>query len=248
MLFDFDSLSMKLFLINLDACEERLAAADGQLRRLGVAYERFPAVYGAALSPEARRRAVDRFRWWCAVGRPVRNGEIGCALSHYAIYRRMAEEGMAFACVLEDDVVLDARFPEQLARVERWLDASAPQVVLLSNHTREWGEAWEFRPAAADMYTEGYVLTLPAARALLRANLPMQTPCDHWGRWVRRGVIQLYHAFPTVCSQDQRAFVSGTVSPDAYNVRRLSRGARLFHDARRAVGKAVDNLLLAVGR
>ena len=65
---------MKVFLVNLDKNPERLAAADAQLRKLGVEYERFPAVYGADLPKAEKRQAVNRFRWWCAVGRPSGGG------------------------------------------------------------------------------------------------------------------------------------------------------------------------------
>ena len=60
---------MKVYLINLDSETERLAAADAQLKRLGVEYERFPAVRGSALTKGERDVAVNGFRWWCAVGR-----------------------------------------------------------------------------------------------------------------------------------------------------------------------------------
>lgn len=235
---------MKVFLVNLDKNPERLAAADAQLRKLGVEYERFPAVYGADLPKAEKRQAVNRFRWWCAVGRPVRDGEIGCALSHYALYRRMNEEKLPYACILEDDVVLDERFPKQLQRVAAWLNPDQPQVVLLSDHTYKRHAEEGIFPAQADMYAEGYILTAPAAQALLRANLPMQTPCDHWGRWVRSGAIQLYHAYPTVCSQNLRDFVSGTVPSDAFNVKKLSSSSRFLHNIARAFGKTMDDCLL----
>lgn len=231
---------MKVFLINLDKNPDRLAAADAQLKRLGVEYERFPAVYGKALSEEEKRRAVNRFRWWCAVGRTIRDGEIGCALSHYAIYRRMVEERIPMACVLEDDVLLEDAFPDQLRRVEAWVRPGEPQVVLLSNHTQERHMDAGVFPAKSDMFAEGYVLTGCAAQRLLGANLPMQVPCDHWGRWVRSGAIRLYHAFPTVCAQNRRDFASGTVSPDSFDVRRLPTFARFPHKAKRVLGKVLD--------
>lgn len=234
---------MKIFLVNMDRNSERLVAADAQLKSLGVSYERFSAVDGATLSFEVRKAAVNRFRWRCAVGRSVRVGEIGCAMSHYSIYRRMIEEGIPVVCVLEDDVVLADAFPEQLKRVEEWVNPDLPQVVLLSNHTPQTAEGPAIVPAERDMYTEGYVLTLPAARALLRANWPMQVPCDHWGRWVKRGAIALYHAFPTVCSQNRQDFGSTTVSVGSFDVRNLSLPARLGYKCYRGVGRFFDWLM-----
>ena len=234
---------MRVFLINLDAEKLRLAEADAQLRRNDVAYERVAAVWGKDLSQEARDAAVNRFRWWCAIGRPVRVGEIGCAMSHYKIYRRITDEKMPFACVLEDDVILDERFPTVLKTVESFVDPSRPQVVLLSNHTAFESSTPCILSAETDMYAEGYVITALAAKALSSVNWPMQTPCDHWGRWVKRGVIELYHAFPTVCSQDQKHYTSGTVDAGCFDVSKLSFPRWFFHKCCRLAGKAIDRIL-----
>ena len=245
---------MKVMLINLDRDADRLAAADAQLKGLGIAYERLSAVDARAMPLEEKRAAVNAFRWWCAIGRPVRDGEIGCALSHFKAWEAMgADEAV---CVLEDDVVLDPRFSETLANVARTIDVRRPQVVLLSNHSAvtDFGNGFEgFRsapdapfslaPSQFDLFTEGYVITRKAAEAIRRANCPLQTPCDHWGRWVRQGHIELFHAIPTVCSQNKAGFASSTVDPGQLVVADLSPVKWVGHKLKRLVGVALDRLL-----
>lgn len=233
---------MEVFIINLDRDLERMRAADAQLRKLDVVYKRISATYGKELSPGARKRIVNYLRWWCAVGRPVRDGEIGCALSHYSIYKQMRDEPV---CILEDDVVLDSRFKKVLEYVEHQIDLDKSQVILLSNHSKDIPKDnnIHIEPAKRDMYTEGYVITPKAAHALLKANLPLQCPCDWWGRWVRRGVIELYHAYPPVCSQDQTRYESGTVDPSCFNVKNLNTFAYMMHKGKRLVGKLLDGIL-----
>lgn len=235
---------MKVFLINLAKDTERLAVADAQLKRLGVDYERFDAVYAKALSNEKLDGGVNHFRWWCAVGRPVRAGEIGCAMSHYAIYTQIED----YACVLEDDVILDDRFSEVLNFVEKNIDCSKPQVFLLSDHTPFTSNAVNndtprICRCPEDMYTEGYVITRKAADALSKANWPMQCPCDWWGRWARHGIIELYHAYPTVCRQDQTQYASATVDGDTFRVSELPVHKWCWHKAKRLIGKTMDYLL-----
>ena len=176
------------------------------------------------------------------MGRPCRVGEIGCALSHYEIYRQIGDDPI---CVLEDDVVLDERFKTVLEHVEKFIDVNKSQVVLLSNHSKQRSETevLSIVSSKSDMYTEGYVITPKAAEALMKSNLPMQTPCDWWGRWVRRGVIELYHAFPTVCSQDQSQYVSGTVGVDCFKVSDLGAVRWLAHKCMRVIGKTIDAML-----
>ena len=225
---------MKVYLINLDSEKKRFATADAQFKRLNVTFERIPGVYGKKLQQKERDNAFNRFRWWCAVGRPVRDGEIGCALSHYSIYKQMRDEPV---CILEDDVVLDSRFKEVLEYVEHQIDIDKSQVILLSNHSKDIPKDnnIHIEHAKRDMYAEGYVITPKAAHALLKANLPLQCPCDWWGRWVRRGVIELYHAYPPVCSQNQAQYISGTVDVGCLRVSELKWFRWLIHKGKRLI-------------
>jgi glycosyl transferase family 25 len=92
---------------------------DAQLRRLGVAYERIPAVDGTKLA----RQELDR------VARRLTAGEIGCILSHQAVWRKIAAADERHAIVLEDDVLLSARFAA-LAAGDDWIPADADIVKL----------------------------------------------------------------------------------------------------------------------
>jgi GR25 family glycosyltransferase involved in LPS biosynthesis len=78
--------------INLDRYEDRRAAMEEQLHKLGIAkqYERFPGVEGSTMPRPSKA---------------VRSGAVGCFWSHY---RLLASMTTANACVhvLEDDVIL----------------------------------------------------------------------------------------------------------------------------------------------
>lgn len=234
---------MKVFLINLDQDRDRRIAAEAQLNRLGVSFERIPAVYGKSLPKAQQDAAVSRFRWWCAMGRPIELGELGCALSHRKIYELMVDQSLPAVCVLEDDVLLAEAFPKQVAFVESQLDLTQPQVVLLSNHTKTSGPDGTLQPCRDDTCAEGYILTLPAAQNLLRINTPIKTPFDHWGRWVRYGILQLYHAFPTVCSQDHASFTSHVDISPLQNAIKNSLLFRYTHKFKRLIGLTLDRLL-----
>ena len=168
---------MKVFLINLDVDKKRLAVADAQLRQLGVEYERIPAVYGKALSEAERRVAVNRFRWWCAIGRPILPGEIGCALSHYHIYRRLIDESIPYACILEDDVVLEREFKDQLAFVESRLSPKDPDVILLSNHTKECCSTQCLKEASSIFFCRGVCCDQCRSKGLVGGEPPITGSC-----------------------------------------------------------------------
>lgn len=190
---------MKVYVINLEKNRERFVKISDRLKELGVDFERVPAVYGRDLSDVEKHKAVSYFKWWCVRGTFPRDGEIGCALSHLSVYRELIKSGDDCCCVLEDDDQLDGRFKEQLSRIERWIRPGRPQVVLMTNYTREQGgDDWRIVPSSGDSSTEAYVITREGACSLLKHNSPACMPSDGWRFWVKRGWIELYHAFPTI--------------------------------------------------
>jgi glycosyl transferase family 25 len=238
---------MKVFLLNLDRDSERLKSAAGQLHSAGVDFERFPAVYGKDLPAETRAESYRHFRWWCAVGRPIRDGEIGCALSHYGVYKQMLSEDIPIACVFEDDVLVEGDLRARLSEVEAFCDLGRPQVFLLSNHTKRHGLGQGIQRIGGDRHAESYVLTKAAAGNLLKSNCPMAVPCDYWDRWAGSKAIELYHVFPTICRPNEADYASGTSPAGSFKVRDLPMPLFLLHKAKRLVGLCIDRFLLSMG-
>lgn len=234
---------MQTYLINLDKDKDRLVAADAQLKRLGVEYERFPAVYAKELPKEYIESKVNYFRFRCCVGRGIWIGEIGCCLSHYSLYQQMIDKDVPYICVLEDDVILSDRFLNTLERVEKWINPLASQVVLLSNYTNEKASGEEIRMVKKGYCTDAYVITKLAAEALLKANIPICVPCDHWARWVNHGIIQLFVALPSVCTQNNEDFETSIPSNGEKSVSDMGKAERIVFMFRRAVEKTIDRIL-----
>lgn len=243
---------MKVFLINLDKDKDRLSAVSAQLNQLGVAYAREPAVCAKDEIASGRLRVhavVNLFRWWCSVGVPPRAAEIGCALSHFNLYRRLvAGEMGGVCCILEDDVVLSSAFPRAVAEVERWIGTERPRVVMLSDHTRQYDgrgcveSKAEIRRSQFACCTDAYILNARAAAALLKANFPLQRPCDHWAKWVKRGAIELYHYTPCVARQDQEAFGTSTQA-GLTPISELPLPKWAWFKFKRVIGKSLDALM-----
>ena len=230
---------MTAFLINLDRHPDRLTAAQTRLSQAGVEAVRMPAVDGSTLSPAARRAAVSLFHALLARGRLYTPGQIGCTLSHNAVYRRMIDENLPAALIFEDDVLLSPDFPASLAAAKTLLDAERRQVFLFSNGTQVplSGDGHAFTRAKQGDCSEAYLITLPAARELLRVNSPMVVMLDSWTRFAARGHIELYRATPATATQDH-TFQS--VVP--VNGRPSNGFLRLLWNAARLVEKTLDTL------
>ncbi len=103
---------LKAFVINLDTDTERMMFMAGQLKALGIPYERYPAVRPQDVLPEeydASRAAAN--------GKHILlPGELGCAASHKRIYEEILSRGLEYALILEDDVELPPNFSSILER------------------------------------------------------------------------------------------------------------------------------------
>ncbi len=123
---------MHIFVTNLEKDVARRRFIIGQLEELKLAYEMVPGVYGAALSSEERTRHYNERKAKWRQSRKLTFAEIGCALSHLNIYRKMIERDIGYALILEDDVVLPLHLKEFLDECPMYLDPDRPSVWLLS--------------------------------------------------------------------------------------------------------------------
>ncbi len=200
---------MKTYVINLDRNPERLEFIREQLERIDVPFERISAVYGKALSPAEMRERFSRLRSFVASKKRMSASEIGCALSHVKIYRKLIEENVPVALVLEDDAVLGPEFAANLREAAAFLDPARPQVLLFSGHGIAGADERRGIVSIESAWcTDAYCVTQAAAKLILKANFPVITVADSFKRWHRRFGLELYRAFPIAVRQEDVAFGS----------------------------------------
>lgn len=112
----------KLFLLNLDASQDRLAFMDQQFADLSLKYQRISAVDGRTLAQaeidkiyHAKLNAKQFYQ-------PLNKGEIGCYLSHRKCWQKIVDEQLAWAVILEDDCVLNPN----LAKIIHMMSVDEP--------------------------------------------------------------------------------------------------------------------------
>jgi len=207
---------VKTYLINLDRNPERLAFMRGQLEKLEMPFERYPAVYGKGLTAEERRKGFSRVRSFIASKKRLSEAEIGVAMSHVGVYRRMVKDQIPVALVFEDDVALGPDFPAALVRAEAFVDPAKPQLLVFSGYGVEGAERLppEIRRESSIWCADAYCLTLAAAKLILKANDPVITVADSFKRWRRFFGLELYRVLPATVRQDDVTFKSeNTVLP-----------------------------------
>lgn len=239
---------MKIYVINLAKNKERMRNIDSILKSQDLLYERMEAVSGKDLTSKQKHKFVSYFNWWCVNGTKPRDGEIGCALSHQTVYKKLIESREDCCCILEDDAGLQPCFREQIERIEKWINAESPQVVLMTNYTKETEDSWAIRECMGDSSTEAYVITKVAALNLLKRNNPICTPSDGWRFWRKKGVLRLYHAYPTVVQSTwQLHLYPSDVCPRGEtkaNYRSMNMIGRIYWKISRVVGVMLSRLFV----
>lgn len=96
-----------VFVINLPRDKERRFFVETQLKKLNILYE---IVNGISGSDERVVQSYDEELAKKEQGKPLTNGEKGCAFSHRLLYERIIREEISCVLILEDDVILPPYF------------------------------------------------------------------------------------------------------------------------------------------
>jgi glycosyl transferase family 25 len=91
----------KTFVINLDKDIERMHFMHKQLTELDISYERQPAIYGNSYIHSGGELNKNS---------NLLPNELGCALSHAEVYKKIVAGNIPYALVFEDDVALPQNF------------------------------------------------------------------------------------------------------------------------------------------
>jgi glycosyl transferase family 25 len=174
-----------IYVISLATDAERRACMTAQLDGLGLPFRFLDGVDGRRLSEQAREKVAPLRlrRYWSH----LTGGEIGCALSHFAVIRMIADGPCPFGAVFEDDVVIQPDFPQFLADLER----SPPpfDVMWLSQATKKKHRAimpigeLSGRQLRARVYLDytaaAMIYTREAARRIAGTLKVIEAPIDH---------------------------------------------------------------------
>ena len=100
----------RIFVINLNESTERLERLKSNFERLGLDFERIPAVDGRKLSENQILKhyspELNRKNYFVPLSKP----EIGVYISHLKACEKIISENLDFGIILEDDIVLKEGF------------------------------------------------------------------------------------------------------------------------------------------
>lgn len=253
---------MRLFIINLDRCVERMRRIGAAFDDMGVAFERFSAVDGNLLPRTDNRSVIVH------ANRRITNSELGCLLSHKSIWDMAADGPDDFVAVFEDDIHISGRLGAFLQEANRFkgldefadlikIETTGDLVTLSSGPKIVLGEFPLHALRSTHYGTAGYLISPRGARILSAAAESRVMLADHI--FIKEEFdalgVRVLQAVPGLVMQDQYGFRAGleplgferTVEQD-HSSRLRSRDmpmmALLAREARRLALKAVSRIPL----
>ena len=209
---------MRTFVLNLEHNTERKKYMQDILKGIPIDYEFFPAVYGKSITN------IDQFYDSKLAQkkskRQLNAGEIGCALSHKAIYKKMIDENIPQALILEDDISLSSDFYSVYKALSE-IKIGNKIVLLGTMSTKKKWKIWKNQLTADhSMYlvlnnyggTYGYVIGLDAAKKIYYHNEKVFIEADKW-KYYRRlsqiwlvspSIVEVNEVFPSEIGDDLR--------------------------------------------
>lgn len=102
---------MKIYIISLIKDKHKREKISFVLDKMGIKYEFVDAIYGKELDRNILKDSTQKGKILTRGFEPT-SGEIGCSFSHLKTMEKMLANNEEWACIFEDDVILDHRFKD----------------------------------------------------------------------------------------------------------------------------------------
>lgn len=192
------------YLINLDRSADRLERMRAEADQFGFTFERVPGVDGASEVPEW---LSEQF----VIESAMSSGEIGCYASHMTVWKRVRDQHLDYAIVLEDD----AEVPDGFAGAAHAAIAAAPpdwDIIHLSTNFKrpsypvaniDEGRSL-VRYARLPANTAAYLISRSGCAKLL-TPAPRMRPVDMEFRYAWLRGLEVYGVYPALVGEHCKA-------------------------------------------
>jgi len=203
-----------IFIVNLKGSVERKLHMQNLLKSVGLSAIFIEAIDGRLLSDELLNQYYDKEASLNSIGRELSANEVGCALSHIEIYKKITQDSIGISLVLEDDIVFGEDLLQVLAQCK--LLPNDWGLVFLGHHgeiSRDaatlcslWGgepltQNYKLRrPVERVSGTYGYLISRNGAENLLKLSYCISKPIDHYTG--NSKLVNLYVIKPPVIRVD----------------------------------------------
>lgn len=214
---------MKVFIINLEKDTHRRKNIQKEIEESELCNVEFiNAVDGYAMTDEQLMNSVFNYPE-CQLTK----GEVGCALSHLKIYRKIVDEKIPLTLILEDDALLSPGINDTLNEIKNLDDCSAPNIYLLNKaksyikNKKIESKNFNFYSIYEASYAYGYVVNYQAAQKLIENMSPIRFEVDMWGIFRILNVANIYCMPNPVIYNGDTACLTSSIEEDRQKNNRL---------------------------
>ena len=181
-------IKIKTYIVNLATSTARKEYMRDLLSEYGFLEQVFiEAVDGRVFSPEERERAFDDKACYRRYGRVINGGEVGCTLSHFKCYNRLAQSDERFVLILEDDVTIMRDLKElDWDKVTEFMSVDEPRIMFLSGDYWYWDKK-PFTRVFSAVGSYAYFINKAAAQRIAIIKKPSNV-ADDWDVYKQLGV------------------------------------------------------------
>ncbi len=184
---------IKIYIINIKRDTKRKKYMESLCNKFNLNVEFIEAIYGKEITQESIKKFYSKNKAIQEIGRELALGEIGCALSHIKIYKKIQEDNTLYALIFEDDVKFDQELIELLKLKDkfpkRW------DIILLGHHgidrnidtigsffySKQLNSKYRIKkPCQLAFGTYGYLISNKGAKKLLNATKQLYKPIDDY--------------------------------------------------------------------
>ena len=196
---------MHVFIISLPFDMARRSEIGKKMNDLNIEYSFFDAVYGKDLTSEEKEKISTLDFKKRSKNDPI-DGEFGCTLSHIRLFEKMVHDEIKWACVLEDDAIIDETFKDFISKVDETKLTDDTQYILggqdglvyrnkvvLSHFARELIGGEVFHKVISGhgyvLRSCGYLISLSTASRLMKRFNEGFFIIDEWAYLMREGLF-----------------------------------------------------------
>lgn len=196
-----------IYIVSLRQDVEKRSVVSKTLQDFGLNFSFIDAVYGKSLSDDVLDSIRDKSKGTALNRRFLPTaGEIGCTLSHLIAYQKILDNDLEWACILEDDVILDKRFktfittfkatglnPETLYLLGGQNGATEAKIVKSIKNTKIIGQqkfSKIIRSEGVIYRTCCYLMSSHLAEELIRLSKTDFIIADDWNYLVKNNFIK----------------------------------------------------------
>ncbi len=188
---------MKIFVISLYSATARRKSIVDQFEKLKIEFDFIDAIDGRGFSKEELIKYTDyesviKNRKWLS------NGAIGCALSHLKAYKKLIDDDLDEALILEDDVLLTNDFADFLKSYQK----AKPTIDILLLYYTSWKPCKLYQSSKIDfgihsifspvdfnqpITAAAYIISKETCLSLVNTITPIKYAADSWGDFYKMG-------------------------------------------------------------